>query len=745
MMKRPSALYIERIRLERFRKYRSAQASFHPGVNVVRGPNEHGKSTVLSAILSALFVNPTRRNQHVESLRTWGEDRLPRVVLHCAHHAFSYVLDMDIEEKQFQLQRVHRNVQPGQSDVEGYTHVQDTQTRVWTTMQEAQQELLRLTGTTIADVWLASCVVRHHDLILSSSASKHARQSLQQALTASESSHTALEAITQIDKEWKSLQKGMDRPTVTPGPLKSITEELEGLRAHIERVDACVREREEHEQRIEVLQKERVELEEKKQNITPQLEASKQYTSVKKRYDAAREHLDRIEDVVQQLGVVSSADGTDQSMRGTVQQRITELEERKQALQEALHAVRYPSVPGALAASTTEQVEEKDVQTIDPVQRWRKQRARVLVGAGIVAASITLLALMVSAWFWVLLAMIAGVSVAFVLHGQRKAQQQHAQYAAEQVQRKAAREQEQRAQEAQLAQELETLEQELRSAQSEHLAWVSAQAKQDALLAGKTIEQWRADQQEARRAFISAEAALEALGQPVTSQQRVVWQQQLDEVTQRMQQVEREQMEREAQLKALSYTQEDLTQAQERIHHLQQEKSRLTLQSDALLLAREHLQQAQTHVTHAAQQAIQAHVGEYMNRITKGRYQRIRMNDQLELHIDVGKEGGWQSPYQVLSQGAQDQLALAVRIALTQAVFPDTTPPLFLDDPFGSFDADRLSGAMELVQEIAQHRQVFLFTHSDAYDAWADHVVDVTTIEQAPVAQSSYLSGDYAR
>ena len=68
----------------------------------------------------------------------------------------------------------------------------------------------------------------------------------------------------------------------------------------------------------------------------------------------------------------------------------------------------------------------------------------------------------------------------------------------------------------------------------------------------------------------------------------------------------------------------------------------------------------------------------------------------------------------MLSQGAADQLYLAVRLAICQLVLPpEKHIPLILDDVFASFDDQRLAAALEWLFQESQNRQILLFTCHD--------------------------------
>ena len=64
-----------------------------------------------------------------------------------------------------------------------------------------------------------------------------------------------------------------------------------------------------------------------------------------------------------------------------------------------------------------------------------------------------------------------------------------------------------------------------------------------------------------------------------------------------------------------------------------------------------------------------------------------------------------------LSQGASDQLYLAVRLAVCQLVLPaENAAPIILDDALVSFDDGRMAAALDYLLELSAQRQILLFT-----------------------------------
>ena len=63
----------------------------------------------------------------------------------------------------------------------------------------------------------------------------------------------------------------------------------------------------------------------------------------------------------------------------------------------------------------------------------------------------------------------------------------------------------------------------------------------------------------------------------------------------------------------------------------------------------------------------------------------------------------------LLSQGAGDQLYLAVRLAICRLLLP-ASAPIVLDDALAMLDDTRLRLALQLLQQEAASRQILLFT-----------------------------------
>ena len=143
---------------------------------------------------------------------------------------------------------------------------------------------------------------------------------------------------------------------------------------------------------------------------------------------------------------------------------------------------------------------------------------------------------------------------------------------------------------------------------------------------------------------------------------------------------------------------------------LLEQRDALERQYAALALAIETLGRADAELQSRFSPQLAQKAADYMDYLTGGRY------DELVLARDLSakaRSADDPTPRDTayLSAGTADLLYLSVRLALCELTCPADDPcPLVLDDTLVNFDDARARRAMALFHEIAQHRQVILFT-----------------------------------
>ncbi len=138
--------------------------------------------------------------------------------------------------------------------------------------------------------------------------------------------------------------------------------------------------------------------------------------------------------------------------------------------------------------------------------------------------------------------------------------------------------------------------------------------------------------------------------------------------------------------------------------------------------------------------------GQYFALLTGGRYERLSVDyDAADRPVLVAiRDNGTECPVEGLSEGARDQLYLALRVAAVQAYAAQAEPlPFIADDLLVHFDDIRAAAAIALLTDLGNTTQVILFTHHDHIVALADRLEGVAvqslpavTIDAAPTLVS---------
>lgn len=151
----------------------------------------------------------------------------------------------------------------------------------------------------------------------------------------------------------------------------------------------------------------------------------------------------------------------------------------------------------------------------------------------------------------------------------------------------------------------------------------------------------------------------------------------------------------------------DLT---DQLSQKREELARLQQEYDAITLAMTALEQANIILKNRFSPALGARAAEIFSALTDGRYDKVLLSQDMALSAEQSGDPMSRS-IRLLSQGAADQLYLAVRLAICGMVLPEEKHvPLLLDDALVSFDDRRLRAALDVLLAESEQRQILLFT-----------------------------------
>ena len=141
---------------------------------------------------------------------------------------------------------------------------------------------------------------------------------------------------------------------------------------------------------------------------------------------------------------------------------------------------------------------------------------------------------------------------------------------------------------------------------------------------------------------------------------------------------------------------------------LEDRLARRRLELEAISLAMETLTQANARLQERFSPELNRLTGQYMARLTGDKYPAVSLTRELEGFVRE-ENGVLPRSALYLSRGTADQLYLALRLAVCRLCLPEE-PPILLDDALASFDDGRLTHALELLWELSGEQQLLLFT-----------------------------------
>ncbi len=697
-----------RLALEGYGRFREqTEFKFDAGLNCVLGANESGKSTVLAALLDALYTLPTRTAQSARERIHWGHP-----------HGWTLELELELRGERVLLRKFHPVddprkraeflLQAGEETLSG-----DAARARWEQLWRIPQE-----------VYLATACVRQREL-------------------------------TQIaNRNLKSLQQQLRESAVNADLnriLNMLQQERRRLRTQIEMQQRAVQATEARLQTAQNASRRRRELrdvlykiEAETATLSSQIERDEQLLQrgraladqqnrlerLRREADANQRHLDQLEQLERRA----------RELESELETRFSTLSLLPSDFKEQLDAayLRYQDAARRLHLLSDQARRERGVQ--------QQARGRAQARLGFAVMGVALLIACVPLWSvapvlgGVALALgLTALGVALLWRGRGDAQTP-AEPSLQQAQREA------QAHWQTLSTLLQaagyTLETPIQNGATGEYGVQATQQLQRAIQ--QFSEQWNALQ--TRRAELERTRhqieALHAVQDPKALRER---QRELAvEILGLQEQIQRDLLAREGlSAEALLRLENKVARERQQLNALQEERLRCegALQSlpdaepvDAVELEHARALQRLEHPLHRARlletteqllseanarylgdlsARLKPRIEQHLPTLTLGRYTQADLDETLSLQVHHPERGAVlpvEDGQPAWSASVLDQLFFACRLGLSDALADDLRLPLLLDDPFVHFDAERYRAALELLTRVAQQTQVILFT-----------------------------------
>lgn len=644
-----------RLELRGYRRFSEFKCAFGDGLNLIIGPNESGKSTLLGALLDALYVNPFSSAQELRERVSWG-------------HSGGWELKLELRDGERSL-CLYKRYAPDDPARRSECRFKGFEGK------EALQHWEQFWGVP-REVYLATACVRQRELSAIAS-DKKSLTSLQQQLRENALMTDLERVLKQIQEQLRELGKQKD----------ALMAQRQSLAVQLQKAQEDASRQQEyrlHLQRLaEQIEQTQHQIEQEQAILERWQAVMAQHTELERvrgETERLRRALDALERIERDL----------QRLQGEIQHRGS-YEQLRQTLQQQYEAV---------------QREEQDVaeqlSQLEALGEQLASRRRLRGWIGVAGVALALLGASLIPMNGLLGGILAGLGLALLfiallwrLSG------------AQAVERKR----------QQLQQQREHFQQQRQQAQARLRECEDLLSQHRVLLQAHDLDELRRqyNQLAAHQHALEAQLSGDPLAKQLLERSPEEWlqrQRQLEALQEKQERAKEEKLRLEGALHQL-HLEHDPEELRLQLQQLDEQGAYLQRRIELLQTTRELLMEANRRYLSDLSPELQKRVAAYLPTLTCGRYTKVQMGDGLLFqvyHPDAGewldadlKESGW-------SVGTLDQIFFACRLGLLDVLTSDRRLPLLLDDPFLSFDEARLQAAMELLACVAQQTQVLLFT-----------------------------------
>jgi DNA repair exonuclease SbcCD ATPase subunit len=706
---------ITRLSVRDFRRYREFEVPLAPGLTIVHGPNEAGKTTIQRALELILTKKATTSAAEMDGLRSWDAPDDARPVI---------AMDFEVEDEESGTRK--GSIEKAFRGAKGTVRL-EYDGEVITDPTLADQALAELTGIPTEAFFRSTASIRHHELADLDRDEAALRDRLQASISGADRGTSR--AKHKLERALFDLNT---KGAKNPGRLKVAEETVEQEGTAVEQGELALAQLERDRDTLSGARERRDASEADLVERRSLLEKARQAERLSSERVAAQERFERFRQAVkvsEELAALHASHPSENPLP-VLEQVVGRLRNLDGKIRE---------LKAALSGEVEVQFEVPPEPTWRPLSRLAIPIVvvGVLVAAGAFAGRLTNVLDLGTAPMLLGGAIAAiGFILAFVAVWLRRNDRMQTQLRDVEIDRRlrgrSEIEQELRQAEADAAQQLKGIGLEdlptaetLLAAEQDHVGRIDRLAAQLSGLVGKEPTEMLPKHRDAAALDVELKThALEALG-PIAREPRA--RERLDvEVRDLEASVERardDEANARARVEANPVDAEAVATHAEKLADWREELAALRRKGRVYERTLREIELAEQATMKTATRYLEGKMVADIARVTDGRYRRVAVDDKtLDIRVHAPERGDWVDVTS-LSQGTLDLVYLVARIGLVRLVTGDRRPPLILDDPFVTFDDDRATRALDLLRDVARDFQVIYLTTSDRYDSTADAVV----------------------
>jgi len=708
---------VRRLSLRDFRRYRTLDIDLAPGLTIVRGPNEAGKTTVQRALELALTRRATSTAAELETLRPWGAPSEARSVI-----TIEFDQDDDDGRRSGTLEKTFAGSRGTvRLDYDGQAISDPTL---------ADQVMAELTGIPTEGFFRSTASVHHFELSDLSRDEGALRDRLQASISGADRGTSR--ARKKLERALHDLNTRGER---NPGRLKTAEHAVAQAKAALDQGELALVQLERDRDALSAARDRRSDAEVALAERRSLLDKARQAERIGAERDVASERYERYRQAVEVASEIDALAGSHPSPNPLPALRIAVDRLR------VLHG-RIRELQALLSGEVEVQFEVQPEPTWQPLSRW--SMALVVIGLVVVGGTLGLKlagiadpGLLVQALG--ALGTLVGLILAAVAFWLRRSVKLQTQMRDVEIDRRLRGRSEMEA-ELRLAEanvlgqlgafgltDLAAVEG-LLAAEAAHVAQIDRLTAQLDGLVGKEPATNLANIRDTAALEISQKSsALEALG-PIAKEPRARERLEVEVRDQEgaLERARDDESNARARVEANPVDAERVVAQAERFAGWQEQLAALQRRQRVFDVTLQAIQRAEVATMKTATRYLEEHMVRDLATVTGGRYRRVRVDDRsLDIEVHSPEKGEWVH-VSSLSQGTVDLVYLVARLGLVRLVTGDRRPPLVFDDPFVTLDDARAARALDLLKTVASDFQVIYLTTSSRYDKAADEVVELT-------------------
>lgn len=691
-----------RLELNGFKKYLDHQFQFDPGLNLVVGPNEAGKTSLHQALVTALYG--VSKGKSSQLLAQKGDARNWKNKVDCR-----LSLDFELRESQY---RIERDIDAGTVRLSQQDKDSDWELRT-EDKRRVEQYLSQWFALPSAALFNQTVSVQQNQVAALDSLPA-VGDAVESLLTGAEK--VSLAAVENQLKDWrKQLRKQRNEK---PGRIDALESEREKLAERLAKANAGIAHFEQQRAELNTLEKNLPAAEQRLGELKGLQERFERRKKLQDDFDNKQKERQKLLDELAR--VEAQREKLAEANRQMGQYRPWQQHEAEIPVLAQLIAER-----GAIHSQLVQEQERAAAEREKMHILVQNQNIFLRPNTLYVVGTVALISLVIAIWLGELLALLPGILalgwfvwrlVTMILSRRQLMEEQKTDLERELERKLADKQSEVKAKAHQFGLE-DGVVSEMRSFEDARSTYYDAKAAWKKAEDGLAMLLEQSDENKIKADSRTLAEGMELLSQQLTlfegfapdTEEVERWRNEAVQLEKTIPE-NRERISRlSGELAARAESQEDVTALDGEIAFVDSEIEGLEEKLVIIEMASGALQEAvgKHHAAHLP--LMEERSSHYLARMTGGRYEHLALADNWpEINI-LAEEGIKVSPER-LSTGTIDQVYLALRLGVADLLSHQAKLPLILDDPFVNFDEERLHHTLAIVAELAAERQIIFFT-----------------------------------